>query len=784
MLQLRNDLILSPAREGECLLVREPESGAVFEFGEQEAFLIAALRKPYDPVKLMSAFNARFGVNDGVHELQEFLGILADWGLLEDRPGKSASMDGKDQHPDASTDHAYARVKHDDQDDDDAGIQRNNRWHLFRPEGLFDALDQAFSPLRKLVWLIPVLVVYSVIAIWFNRHFIVDSMATANLHFGLIGRFVFVAITVNLVVQLFRGVVARHYGMRVPSFGMVLAFGLIPRFNTQILPHSEWAKSERLWFASTSLWVQLALFTTGVTLWLTTRPSGSLLSTVGAELALVSAISFLLVANPLWGGDGYNLLAVQIESPNLRQRAKNSLKALFTGRPKVIAKYSKDSWTLAIFAVASIAFPVALFTFIAISAAQRLESNFQGAGVALFLVLLIYMTRHTLRSVRFRKEEATQWVSRGVFTQGQIATPAPVTLAQRASAKTAEPVTTDLARKSQRLRYLVAVLLIVILLLPYPYETGGIAHIFPVAQHEVYAETNGIIEQVHYSGGEWVTQGTVIAEMASHRQRKDVMMTQATIQAKQRDIDRLRSTPSAESIRLVEEQLTTARLDLRYSLEEANRFEKLFTKGMVSVQSYNDVKKQRDLHRQIVQEKRASLDALKVQINPNEIASAEAELQKLREDLVFYNEQLRRTRLQMPIFGRIATTKLQDLRNKYLEEGQLFCTVEDARQVRVEIAVPEAEIYEVTIGDRVRLKTWAEPTRIFSGTVAEIAPQATQETYGNIIMVMAILPNADLTLRTGMTGYAKIQGEKTLMGAAFTRALVRFFLIEVWSWLP
>jgi len=794
MLQLRNDLILVLDKDGEQLLVREPESGSVFEFGEQEAFLIEALRKPYDPAELMAVFNARFGVNDGIRELEEFLSILADWGLLATQSSSSGPQISRSKsdesyfltqprfghrakNPDAtseSPDLQQNRV------DVDAGIQHGHRWHLFRPERFFEFLDRVLSPLQRLVWLIPVLVIYSTAAVWFNRHLVFDSLATAKLHFGLMGRFLFVAFTVNLAVQLWRGVVARHYKIPIPSFGMVLAFGLIPRFNTQIVYRSGLAKAEKLWLAATSLLVQLVLFSGGVTLWLVTRPSGSLLSTVGAELAVVSAISFLLMANPLWGGDGYHLLSIVMGAPNLRQRARNALCATFTGRPKVIVQYSQDSLALTVFAVASVAFPAALFAFIAIGAAQRLESNFQGAGVALFLVVLIYVAQNALHNRALRR--ATQWRQlSAVPAQEQVKKP--MAREQRAPAlgQGTAHVRMD---KNRRLRYWVVVLLIAVLFLPYSYETGGAAKIFPIAQHEIYAEADGVIEQVHYQGGEWASQGTVIAEMANHRQKRDVSATRSAIQAKERDIDRLRSIPSAESIRLAEEQLATARLQLRYSVEEADRIEKLFAKGMIATQAFDDAKKQRDLDRQTIEEKRASLEALKTQINPNEIASAEAELQKLREDLTFYEEQLRRTRLSMPIAGRIATMKLQNLRSKYLEEGQLFCEIEDTRQVRVEIAVPEAEIHEVTVGDPVRLKTWAEPGRVFNGVVTEIAPQATEETYGNVVTVIAILPNADLALKTGMTGYAKIQGEDTRVGAAFTRALVRFFLIEAWSWLP
>ncbi len=35
-----------------------------------------------------------------------------------------------------------------------------------------------------------------------------------------------------------------------------------------------------------------------------------------------------------------------------------------------------------------------------------------------------------------------------------------------------------------------------------------------------------------------------------------------------------------------------------------------------------------------------------------------------------------------------------------------------------------------------------------------------------------------------MTGYAKVEADRVPLIVAFTRPLLRFFLIEFWSWLP
>ena len=761
MFQLREDLILVPAQGKERSQVREPKSGAVFEFGEQEFFLVDTLRHPCDVKNLLDVFNSRFKLSNSPEDLQEFLDLLINWGLVETVISKH--IDAQDE------------------------LNPPNRWHLFNPEVFIDTFNRILSPLKIFLWLIPIIIIYSAFAIWFNRYLISDALANAKLHFGFISRIVFIGLIINLVVQLSRGLVARHFGLRIPSFGILLAFGVIPRFNIKISITPEISKRNQAWLSATSLLARLLLFGLSITLWLVTKSSGSLLSTFGAELALISAISFLFTVNPLLMGDGYQLLCLSMDTPNLRQRANHALQGIFRQRPKVIAKHTKNPIALAVFAIASLVSTAALVVFLTNGLMRWLKSNYQGAGIALFLVIMLYVFLNYLRRIKFRKRVMEYRIATDKDQYQVMPQRAPTLdkdlqkqIQQKAAAKLQQQGST----KRKWFSYGILLILTGSLFLPYPYETGGIAEIFPVTRYDIYPETEGMIEKVYYQGGEWVEQGTILGYMVQYRQQKDIMVTKASIEAKNREIDRLRSTPSVESVRQAEAQLKTAQLELRYSIEQADRLEKLFAKGTVSAQELDDARKVRDVDRQQVEEKRTSLEAIKAEINPYQIAAAEADLKKLQHELVFYEESLQRTFLRTPITGRIVTTKLKELEKRYLKEGDLFAEVENAHEVRVEIAIPEFDIFDVKIGALIRFKTWANPGRIFTGTVTEIAPTTSQETYGKVLKVTAIIPNTDSFLKTGMTGYGKTKADDTIVLIAFTKAIVRFFSIEIWSWLP
>jgi Lon protease-like protein len=81
-------------------------------------------------------------------------------------------------------------------------------------------------------------------------------------------------------------------------------------------------------------------------------------------------------------------------------------------------------------------------------------------------------------------------------------------------------------------------------------------------------------------------------------------------------------------------------------------------------------------------------------------------------------------------------------------------------------------------------KAWAFPDEGFAGVVREIAPAAERSEYGKVVRVVMTIEQPDGRLLPEMTGQAKVATERVPMIVAFTRPIVRFFMVEVWSWLP
>ncbi len=794
MRRLKNNLTIESAEGEDKCRIRDSGNDQVFEFGALECYLIHLIYQQISADEIVSRWNQDFGTQNTVDDLEEFLDILDGWGLLEpafaseghsqaqsDAASHQAGAEGFDS---ATHRRENWHGKHTEAPLSQA-TKQPHRWHLFEPEGLLDFLCRGLCPLRKLVWLTPFIFVFGIFCVLFNLHLIKHDLAQAITDFGLFGRIILAAFTINLVSQLLKGLVARHHGLRVPSFGAALAFGLIPSFNFQITQDDNLSREGRLWLSSSATLGRMVLFSLSMLLWLTTRASGSQLSMLGAELAFLSVLGLLLVANPLWDGDGRNFLSVWSGTPDIKGRSMNAFRAIFFPPPKIIKRYTRHSYWFVIYAVLSFAFLVFFIGFIGIAVALRLEEQFHGAGVALFLSIAAYV----IWSIRRQKRAARQ----AVTNMNQAAQPNEIprpTVVHTSSPgvrqqSRAESGGSKWARRGKKLfRYSMLLLFILVMFLPYRYDPGGEATILAVARHEVNAETEGLVEEVNYTGGEWLEKGTIIARLADHRQRKDVKTTEAAIEVKRRELQVLRTTPSADEIRLAKEQIATAQFQMRYSSEEAKRVQQLYEKGTVSVQVYEDAQKVAGLDRQTVSEREASLVSLKAQVNPNQIEAVEHEIAGLLEQLEFYKEQLRRTELRMPIDGHITASNLGNLRNTYMEEGDLLTEVEDSSRMRVEIAVPEADISYITVGDPVELKIWAYTGRVFTGEVTEIGLVATEASYGRVIKVVSIFDNEDGLIKSEMTGFAKVEGSVMPVFLAFTQALSRFFRVEFWSWIP
>lgn len=763
---LRDDLVIYPAEDGsKKFFVKNPSTDALYEFGEKEYYLISALKSPYHERVLLTKFNAKFGEKETLEYVSDLIAMFDEWGLLKENSQHDVGEKRSSETSPQVTPPPQLNKR-----------KRLNHWSIFPPQKLLDGLLRYVGFIRFFDKLILVLLAVALVTLFSNIHLFKQDLSKISAKFTLFEHLLFTMFTLNLFTQIVKGCVARHFNVSTPSFGFLLAFGIIPRFDIRVDMDKNVSRKAKLWLTSSPFWVRFVLFELGIMLWFLTRPMGTSLSILCGAVALFSMFTLFFVANPLLSSDGYRLVTIYYNMPNIREKAVRSVRNLFFPPPGVIAKYSDDRLALKIYGSLSLLFIISVVVFVGFSIGHWLEEHYRGLGVFVFVVIVVYIFfRYRYLSMARKKMRTGN---------------------EPLSDKTHDNLSKDQKRymsstmisaaigKVRWLRCFVIAIAVAALFLPYRYEAGGSADVLPVLHQKIYAETKGIVKTVYYNGGEWLKKGTLIAEMENYRQEKDVALARHFIDKKREEINILLTTPTEEEVALAKQQLLTSKLKLKYSKDDYKRAQTLYNTEVIPLANYLDARERMDLDQQEAREKEANLLFVKNQVNPHKIESAKLELVILQRELQFFIEQLERTRLRMPNDGKIITMNLKNLEKKYLDDGQFFAEVENASHVQIEIKIPESDAGQINVGDNVQFKTQLYPNKSMNGSVTSIYPVTEETNVGTVLKVVSVIPNENYVLKTGMTGYAKIEGDEMIVIQAFTRALISFCLIEFWSWLP
>jgi putative peptide zinc metalloprotease protein len=604
-----------------------------------------------------------------------------------------------------------------------------------------------FRPIRWLLWLLVLVALYG---LWINRGDAARDAMLLLAPYRLIFVSLLSAFLVNLLSQAARAAAVVHYSGERPDFGLNLGFGFIPRLHTDTEGAAERADvSGRMHIIGSVLNATLGLFVLAVLGWFLSRNSGTFLPTLMLGLAVLSMVGFLLRINPLSRRDGYFLLAHSLNVPDLRDQSWISIfgfeRPWHQGKPPPVS-------AMRIYALAGFAYMVTVVTLLVLYPGRWLGNYFGGTGVAIFVALMALAIWEQSRRAR--------------SDRGRI-----------------EPMKLSMQRPT-RTQWLVYGLLALLALFPYTYAPSGRVVVLPADRADVRALVPGDVREVFVAEGEDVEAGQEIVRLGDEQQIAQVAASEARLRRMEAELALLDAGAANEEIELAKQRVATARRRADVSSAEARRQETANRRGAVSSQEYDRVRGIADVHKEELAEAERQLEVVQRQARDEQRTALEAEADAERAQLAFFRTQLENTRVRPPIAGRIVSGSLMFMRGSYLDAGDLLATVEDHSRLLAEVQMPESTISEVRVGAEATVRSWTAPGTGVRGVVRHIAPNAEQGDYGKVVRVIIELENNGGHLKPEMTGRAKIEGGTYPAIVVFTRALVRFFMVEVWSWLP
>ncbi|MEM1429113.1 MAG: efflux RND transporter periplasmic adaptor subunit [Pseudomonadota bacterium] len=320
--------------------------------------------------------------------------------------------------------------------------------------------------------------------------------------------------------------------------------------------------------------------------------------------------------------------------------------------------------------------------------------------------------------------------------------------------------------------------------LPYQLEVGGEFTIQPVDRAEVRTRTDGEITEIRVQEGDWVSEGQILAVLSNWDEQRDISVRSAELSRLQAELDGLIEGPSPTEIAVAEQRLSTAMVQVEIAQEQLDLQQQLYDRGTTTKSALDDANADLRLARAEAEEARATLVHARTGPTESEIAAARAEIVRHEEDLRFADLKLAQTFVRAVTEGQVVGSLSGVPIGTYLPEGGLFVELEDNRTLVAEIEVPETLIGEVQPGARAEMRFWADANTSVFGTVERVAPKAEEREFGRVLRVQVDVPNPDGRLAANMTGQGKIDAGTYPVWQVFSRIIVRFFEVELWSWLP
>jgi HlyD family secretion protein len=249
-------------------------------------------------------------------------------------------------------------------------------------------------------------------------------------------------------------------------------------------------------------------------------------------------------------------------------------------------------------------------------------------------------------------------------------------------------------------------------------STGQLSAISTVV---VGSEVSGKVTAVYVDFNDHVRKGQVLARIDPSTYEAQIAQGSAAINAAQAN-----ASEAAAALR-------NAELDYRRKAEL----------GRQKLVAQADV----DLARSTVERARAQLAS-----NRAQIAQQQAGTRTSRVNLA-------RTEIRSPVDGVVLTRSIEPGQTvaASFQAPELFKLAEDLSKMKIELAVDEADIGQVKVGQRATFTVDAFPDRRFNGEVSQVRLSAT--TTNNVVTYPVVIQvdNRDGTLLPGMTANAEIE---------------------------
>ncbi len=254
-------------------------------------------------------------------------------------------------------------------------------------------------------------------------------------------------------------------------------------------------------------------------------------------------------------------------------------------------------------------------------------------------------------------------------------------------------------------------------------KVSATGNLQPTNTVDVGSELSGIIEKVFVDNNDSVKKGQVLAQLDLSRLQDTVAKSRANLVAAEAQVMHMRATVA----------------EARATLERYRKVAQL-SGGKVPSQAEMD-----------------AAEANLKRADANE-ASARASVTQARATLQSDETNLAKASIRSPINGVVLSREVDPGQTvaASFQAPVLFKLAEDLTQMELQVAVDEADVAQVKIGQKAVFSVDAWPGRPYAAMIRRVGFGA--QSQDGVVSYLTVLDvdNADLSLRPGMTGTAEI----------------------------
>ncbi|WP_270935662.1 HlyD family efflux transporter periplasmic adaptor subunit [Falsiroseomonas oryzae] len=161
-----------------------------------------------------------------------------------------------------------------------------------------------------------------------------------------------------------------------------------------------------------------------------------------------------------------------------------------------------------------------------------------------------------------------------------------------------------------------------------------------------------------------------------------------------------------------------------------------------------------------------------------------AQVRQTEAQLALVEGKLERARIRAPFRGVVVSGDLSQQLGAPVETGRVLFEVAPLEGFRVVLRVDERDMRYVTEGQGGRLVLTGLSGQSFPVRVTKVTPVANTQDGRNVFRVEATVTDPDARLRPGMEGVAKLSVDDQPLAWIWTRSLVDWARMSLWTWLP